>query len=87
MKESTANFLLGVLAGAAVGAIAGILFAPDKGSKTRENIKKKVLELSDEYGLGLGELIEEVAPPKVKSEPVKRKKRKYSRKPKPVVES
>lgn len=87
MKESTANFLLGVLAGAAVGAIAGILFAPDKGSKTRENLKKKIMDLSSEYGLGLGELIEEVSPPKEKAAPVKRKKRKYNRKPKPVVES
>ena len=86
MKESTSNFLLGLLAGAAAGAIVGILFAPDKGSKTRENIKKKLLDLSDEYGLGIGELVEEMTPPVKKAEPVERKKRKYTRKPKPAVE-
>jgi hypothetical protein len=86
MKESTSNFLLGLLAGAAAGALVGILFAPDKGSKTRENIKKKLLDLSDEYGLGIGELVEEMTPPVKKAEPVQRKKRKYTRKPKPAVE-
>lgn len=54
------NFLLGFLAGAAAGAIAGIIFAPDKGSHTRQNIKKKVRELSDEYDLGLGDLMDEI---------------------------
>ena len=32
---------LGVLAGAAVGAIVGVLFAPDKGSETRKKISTK----------------------------------------------
>ena len=39
MKKS--NVVLGVLAGAAVGALLGILFAPDKGSKTRKKIYAK----------------------------------------------
>ena len=89
------NFLLGFLAGAAAGAIAGILFAPDKGSHTRQNIKKKVRELSDEYGLGLGEMMDEMGvepEPEPKTTRAKRstktpdpsapQKRKYSRKPK-----
>jgi gas vesicle protein len=60
MKKTLSNFLLGFLAGAAAGAIAGILFAPEKGSTTRQNIKKKVRELSDEYDLGLGDLMDEL---------------------------
>ncbi len=35
------NVVLGVLSGVAVGAIAGILFAPAKGTKTRKRIMKK----------------------------------------------
>jgi len=39
MTSNTGNILLGVLAGAAVGAGLGILFAPDKGVNTRKKIK------------------------------------------------
>ncbi len=39
------NVILGVLAGAATGALLGILFAPEKGSKTR----KKILDKKDDY--------------------------------------
>ena len=60
MNKTVSNFLLGFLAGAAAGAIAGILFAPGKGSETRKNIGKKVRDLSDEFGLGLGDLIDEM---------------------------
>jgi len=91
------NFLLGFLAGAAAGALAGILLAPDKGSITRQNIKKKVQALADEYGLGLGELMNEMgvepehelktkiprAKPGTKTQkPPSVAKRKYTRKPK-----
>lgn len=40
MSSNTGNTVLAVLSGAAIGAIVGILFAPDKGSKTREKIKE-----------------------------------------------
>ncbi len=41
---STGKVVLGTLAGLAVGAILGILFAPDKGSKTR----KKIIDKGDD---------------------------------------
>jgi len=39
MKTSTV--VLSVLGGVAVGALAGVLFAPAKGTKTRKRIMKK----------------------------------------------
>jgi len=42
------NNLIALLAGAAVGIGLGILFAPDKGSKTREKIKDNLDDLKEE---------------------------------------
>lgn len=57
-EKNSSNTLVAFLAGAAVGAIIGILYAPDKGSNTREKLSyrldkyKKMLErfLSDMVG-------------------------------------
>ena len=38
---STGKIILGTLAGLTLGAIAGVLFAPEKGSTTRKQIKDK----------------------------------------------
>ena len=38
---SAEKVLIGVVAGMAVGAIVGVLFAPDKGSETRSKIVSK----------------------------------------------
>lgn len=38
---SSGKVVLGLLAGVAAGAIAGLLFAPSKGSDTRKKIAKK----------------------------------------------
>jgi gas vesicle protein len=45
--KADSRAVLGFLAGAAIGAIAGILFAPEKGSETRRKISKKTSELGD----------------------------------------
>jgi len=45
---SKSKVILGALAGLAVGAIAGILFAPKKGSKTRKQIMNKGEDFMDE---------------------------------------
>jgi gas vesicle protein len=55
MSKKGSNALIAFLTGAAVGAVLGILYAPDKGSNTREKLSfrldkyKKMLEdfLSD----------------------------------------
>ncbi len=44
---STGKVVLGVLTGVAVGAILGILFAPDKGSETRKKIAGKGHDMAD----------------------------------------
>ena len=50
--------LLGVLAGVAVGATLGILFAPDKGSTTRKKISRKADDYSEELEEKFNEFIE-----------------------------
>ena len=45
MKKS--DVVVGILGGLAVGAILGILFAPDKGSNTRRKIAEKGTDLKD----------------------------------------
>ena len=55
---STGKVLLGVLAGVAVGATLGILFAPDKGSATRKKISQKGDDYADEIGAKFNAFIE-----------------------------
>jgi gas vesicle protein len=44
---SKGKILLGVLAGAAVGTLLGVLIAPDKGTETRRKITKKGEDYKD----------------------------------------
>lgn len=48
MSGRNSESILALLAGAAIGVGIGILFAPDKGSKTREKIKTGFDDLKDE---------------------------------------
>jgi gas vesicle protein len=43
----TNNIILGVVSGLAVGAILGVLFAPEKGETTRKKIATKGSDLAD----------------------------------------
>lgn len=59
------KILLGLLAGAAAGALAGILFAPEKGSVTRQNISDIAEDCAEalkrkmrDYRESIGEKIE-----------------------------
>jgi gas vesicle protein len=57
---SSSKVLLGFVAGAAVGALAGILFAPDKGSNTRKKIANKTGDLTDSVKNSFSEFIDGV---------------------------
>ncbi len=48
MSNKTENSILALLAGAAIGLGLGILFAPDKGSKTREKMKEGFDDLKNQ---------------------------------------
>ena len=43
----TSRVVLGILAGAAVGALIGVLFAPDKGTNTRRKIARRGEDFAD----------------------------------------
>jgi len=45
---SKGKVLLGVLAGVAIGAALGVLFAPDKGWNTRKRLAKKGEDLTND---------------------------------------
>lgn len=46
MNDSS-KVLVGLLAGLAAGAALGILFAPEKGSETRDKLGESIKDLSD----------------------------------------
>ena len=58
MSNNTGNSVLALMIGAAIGAGVGILFAPDKGSTTRQKLsggaKKLAEDLTHELGLSDG---------------------------------
>ena len=56
MSKKSGNSLLAFLLGAATGAILGILYAPDKGSNTRDKLSFRL----DKYKQMLEELLEDL---------------------------
>jgi gas vesicle protein len=58
---NSGKIFLGVLAGVAIGATLGILFAPDKGSSTRKKISKKRDEYADELEKKFDKFIDNIA--------------------------
>lgn len=58
---STGKVVLGTLAGLAIGAIAGILFAPEKGSVTRQQIMDKGDDYVDKLKSKFDDLLDSFA--------------------------
>lgn len=58
---STGKIVLGVLGGLAAGALLGILFAPEKGSDTRNKLLKKGEDLKDDLKEKFDDLLENMS--------------------------
>lgn len=59
--NSGSKVLLSVLAGAAAGAIIGILFAPDKGYETRRRIAEGSKDVTDNLKTKFSDLVDNIA--------------------------
>lgn len=57
---STSKTLLGLAAGAAIGAVAGLLLAPEKGSETRKKISSKTGDLADNVKSSFNDFIDQL---------------------------
>ena len=57
---STGKVLLGVVAGAAAGALMGVLFAPHRGSVTRKKISRTTGSYADGVKEKVSELIDSI---------------------------
>jgi gas vesicle protein len=58
---STGKVVLGTLAGLAIGGILGILYAPEKGSVTRQQIMDKGNDYADELKSKYSELADTIS--------------------------
>ena len=79
---SSGKVILGVLAGVAIGAALGVLFAPDKGWNTRKRISKKAEDLTEDLREKFEEFIDSIS---VKVDEVKEEVADFSHKTKTVA--
>jgi gas vesicle protein len=76
---SSGKVILGVLAGFAIGAAVGVLFAPDKGWNTRKRISKKAEDLTEDLRDKFEEFLDSIS---VKVDEVKEEVADFSHKAK-----
>ncbi|MCK9310727.1 MAG: YtxH domain-containing protein [Bacteroidales bacterium] len=58
---STGKLVLGIMASVATGALLGVLFAPEKGEKTRKRICRKGEDFTDDLKEKIDEFISSIA--------------------------
>jgi gas vesicle protein len=62
LKYNTMSKLVtGLVIGAAAGLVAGILFAPDKGTETRKKIADKAGDFTDELKDGFNDFVDDIS--------------------------
>lgn len=83
-SNNTGKLLTAILAGAAIGGVLGILFAPDKGSETRKKISDKSHDLTDAVKDKFGKIVDKF---KKEVEAIKDQATDYAENGKTVVEN
>jgi gas vesicle protein len=58
---SKVNVVIGALAGIAVGALLGVLFAPEKGTETRKKITKKSKDTTESLKNKFNEFVDNIS--------------------------
>jgi len=64
---SKGNVLLGIVSGLAVGALLGVLFAPAKGSETRQKLSDKGADLAENLKSKFDEFIDDLTGVSIKA--------------------
>jgi gas vesicle protein len=59
-RDQTVSFGIGLLAGALIGGVVALLFAPQSGKETREKIKEKSAEVIDTVKAKTSEVVDAV---------------------------
>ncbi len=57
---SKVNVVIGAMAGIAVGALLGVLFAPEKGTETRKSITKKSKKTTNDLKDKFNEFVDNI---------------------------